>query len=244
MEQLNRKIVEDSYLEYMRSISYLYEYANIFLQEKLGKDFKFPIPIKNLINECKFHLVETQLMQNDHMELDINGGFTTMAKSELYKKVFNDSLKSSQTKENIGERIWIEKNLGENEKRFQMARELSYYLLEYWYKIGPRKENPISRSVFSYFNYPIEILADTLANAILMPYDLIVKEKENYEDYNKYNPLSYWNWINHIEALVQIPQYRIILAYEEIRKIEFYRRMQNENSQVKSDDINTLKREL
>ena len=44
--------------------------------------------------------------------------------------------------------------------------------------------------------------------------------QKRYEEENQYNPLSYMDWIQVLEAEAQLPQYYAILGYEEIKKCQ------------------------
>lgn len=214
MQNINQLNMESRYEDYLELIFDLFNLAHTFLVENIGIDYKLPIPIRNILKNNNLLVHETSLRNDNTMERDNYGGFSTIASSNL--RIIN----YGPNKGKVGGIISIESKISEYEKRFYLAHELARYILTKKEEIYPFIMFPIVRGQYSLGKSVSDFLVDELTYAILMPYDLIMGLKEQYEKDNTYNPLSYREWLNYLENLVQIPIHNVILGYEEIRKVQ------------------------
>ena len=213
MQEINQTIMQATYTEYLRLISYLFDYASAFLSTNLGEDYKMPIPVRQVAKKCGLIVREVSLRNRNTMERDSYGGFAKFAETTL-------RIKKSDI--HIGEirgMINIDCNLPEYAKRFYIAHELARYILTDKNEVYPLKYLPIARGEFSLCESTSELLANTLAYAILMPYEQVIRVKTEYEELHSNAPINYSDWILYLENLVQIPSHCVTLGYEEIRKI-------------------------
>ena len=237
-----RNIIEENYINHLKMLSYLYDFASEFLKSKLGDEYKLPIPIRTVVERFSSLIFESAMANEKIMERDSLGAFNTLTASTIHIKLARDkeTLKVIKGEDRKSASIKIDANLGENAKRYYIAHELARSLLIARHEMAPVTKFPITRGPFSLLESMNELIVSSLAKALIMPYDLIIEEKKKYEVEHHWNPLSYMEWINHLEVLVRVPQYILINGYDEIRKIELLRRMTEEEPK----DINILKKEL
>mgnify|MGYP001024334240 CR=1 FL=1 len=179
---------------------------------------QFPIPVREIAKHCNFLLYETELADLESMESDESGGRTTIAQMQMRERrrcVYGDAHQEME----IAGSIVIDKNLGENAKRFAIAHELGHYVLRTHNPIGPLFVETPCPGPFAYVPEK-EFLANEFAYALLLPYSLVNERKKRYEQENRHRPLSYMDWIQVLEAEAQLPMHHIILAYEEIKKCQ------------------------
>lgn len=176
----------------------------------------FPIPVREIAKHCNFLLYEMELANLGFMEQDASGGRTTIAQMQMRERRRRVD-GSGQLETEIAGSIVIDKNLGESAKRFAIAHELGHYVLRTQNPIGPLFIEDSCPGPFAYVPEK-EFLANEFAYALLLPYSLVKERKKRYEQENQYNPLSYMDWIQVLEAEAQLPQHYAILAYEEIKK--------------------------
>ena len=81
-------------------------------------------------------------------------------------------------------------------------------------------ENNNPYSGLYHFNTCDDYLADKFAYNILMPYDMILEEKRDYESRSVNLPIDYSDWIIHLRDLCQVPEYQVVLAYDYIRQMK------------------------
>ncbi len=225
----NREL-RDGFLDYLYVVESIFHRAQQMLDEFFAQTRPaapdgspaqpcFPIPVREIAKYCNFLLYETELADLDSMEQDKDGGGRTtiaqMQMRERRRRVDN----SVQLEAEIAGSIIIDKNLGENAKRFAIAHELGHYVLRTQNPIGPLFIEDSCPGPFAYVPEK-EFLANEFAYALLLPYSLVKERKKRYEEENQYNPLSYMDWIQVLEAEAQLPQYYAILGYEEIKKCQ------------------------
>lgn len=217
MQEINQTIMQSNYNEYLRLISYLFDYASAFLSTHLGEDYKMPIPVRQLTHNCGLIIYETSLCDLNAMEHDSYGGFVKLAETTLRIRRYG-----CNTGEITGT-IMIEDTLPEFAKRAYIAHELARYILSNKNEVNPFKVQPIARGEFSLYKSTSDLFANTLAYGILMPYEQVMQAKVKYEERNSCDPLSYFDWISYLHNLAQISEPYAILGYEEIRKIQLVR---------------------
>lgn len=223
----NREL-NDGFLSYLWVVQAIFDRAQQILDEFFAQTRPpapdgsparpcFPIPVREIAKHCNFLLYEMELADLDSMEQDKDGGGrTTIAQMQMRerRRRVDDS---GQLEAEIAGSIVIDKNLGENAKRFAIAHELGHYVLRTLNPIGPLFIEDSCPGPFAYVPEK-EFLANEFAYALLLPYSLVKERKKRYEQENRYNPLSYMDWIQVLEVEAQLPQHYIILAYEEIKK--------------------------
>lgn len=212
MQEINQTIMQANYNEHLRLISYLFDYASEFLSTHLGKDYKMPIPVRQLAYNCGLIIYETSLCDLNAIERDSYGGFVKLAETTLRIRRYGCSIGE------ITGTIKIEETLSEYAKRYYIAHELARYILANKNEVHLLKVLPIARGDFSLYESISELFANTLAYGILMPYEQVMQAKVEYEEENSANPLSYHDWIDYLHNLAQIPEQYAILGYEELRK--------------------------
>lgn len=221
----------DSYLSFVKGVSDLAQrILDDFFAERqanasddLPVTPTFPIPVREIAKRCNFLLYETEMANQDSMEWDeYSGGRTTVAQMQMrerrrYTKRCDQA--KPELKSEIAGIITIDKNLSEYAKRFAIAHELGHYALRTLNPVGPLFIEDSCPGPFAYVPTK-EFLVNEFAYALLLPYSLVKERKKRYEIENKYNPLSYMDWIQVLENEAQVPQHYVILAYEEIKKRE------------------------
>ena len=176
----------------------------------------FPIPVREIAKRCNFLLYESELANQNHMEVDDQGGgFVTTSKIQMRERQTRTP-SGERTEKEIAGSIIIDKNLGENVKRFAIAHELGNYVLRTVNPIGPLHHGAPYPGPFAYTSGQ-DLLADEFAYALLVPYSLTKELKKRFEQENQYNPLSYAQWIETLADKAQVPQHCAILAYERVR---------------------------
>lgn len=224
------KELENSFVSYLSIVQQISNVAQQLLNEFFAENQAafpddspatpdFPIPVREIAKRCNFLIFETEMADTDSMEQDeYGGGRTTIAQVQMRerKRYANDNRPMSS--EIVGT-IVIDKNLSEYDKRFAIAHELGHYVLRTLNPIGPLFIEDSCPGPFAYI--PVkEFLANEFAYALLLPYSLVKERKRRYEIENQYNPLNYMDWIQVLENEAQLPQYCVILAYEEIKKCQ------------------------
>lgn len=177
----------------------------------------FPIPIREIAARCNFLLYETEMANQNHMEVDDQGGgYVTTSKIQMRERQCRMAHNGLLGKEIAGS-ITIDKNLGENAKRFAIAHELGNYVLRTVSPVGPLYVGAPYPGPFAYTSGQ-DILADDFAYALLVPYSLVESLKRDYECKNRSNPLSYMQWIKTLADKAQVSEHCAILAYNAIRE--------------------------
>lgn len=207
--------LEKSFLQSLSFVKCVFDCAEEFLRDYFkGENFRFPIPVREIAQKCNFLIFEDEMADLDSMEIDAEGGRTTIAQILMRERRFG----SAQGK--IVGTINIDKNLSEYAKRFAIAHELGHYVLRTQNPIGPIFIEDSCPGPFAYVKSK-EFLANEFAYALLLPYTLVAEKKKEYEEQNKYNPLNYLDWITVLKDAAQIPEHYAILAYEEIKRYHF-----------------------
>ena len=226
--QKNNDLIEEFGKSFL-IVARIFDCAQEFLSDyflKVETEFKFPIPVKEIAQKCDFLIYEEELANVDKMEMDNNGGRTTIARMQMRERRM--SLDSDQGK--IAGTITIDKNLSEYAKRFAVAHELGHYVLRTRNPIGPLFMEDSCPGPFAYAPDK-EFLANEFAYALLLPYELVSKKKKEYEDQNQYNPVNYIDWITALKDAAQMPEHYAILGYEEYKKYHFYLERKKEQQQ-------------
>ena len=227
---VNNGNLENGYISHLLIVKQVFDFAQRLLDEFFAERqqapldasqddpsaaLMFPIPIRELADYCNFLLYETEMANQDSMEQDEQGGGrTTIAQMHMRERRIEDG---KPCEAEIAGTIYVDKNLSESAKRFAIAHELGHYALRTLNPIGPLFIEDSCPGPFAYVPAK-EFLANEFAYALLLPYRLVKERKKQYETENQYNPLNYIDWIRVLETEAQLPQYYVILGYEEIKK--------------------------
>lgn len=209
------------FYDYMKGMNYIRECVKLVLRSTIGDNLKFPIPIREVaellhltieerdfINanfECSPEL--TQLNSN----IDINKA--GLSCSTIRKGFCGD------VENHVVGFIKVDRNMDDNSKRFLIAHEIGKFVLRDSFQISFIENNNPYLGLYHFDTYD-DYLADKFAYNILMPYDMILEEKNNYESRSVNLPIDYSDWIAHLRDLCQVPEYQVVLAYDYIRQMK------------------------
>jgi len=214
----NSKALQAEYRRSAELSKNIYELAWMVLDHTLGEEnISLPIDVRQVadvlgfvVSSDDFSDVELEYILSDHDCLPV-------AQLKMRQKLFG------REGESICGTIRIANNLNENSTRFSIAHELGHVVL--------RHQNPIGSSVVREAcpgMYPLvdteEMLADMFAQAMLLPYKLFQKEREEYEKDRTHWPLDFSTWIAYIRDKAQIPEYHAVIACQEIKKRDIIER--------------------
>lgn len=207
---------------------YVAKYAEDVVQQfwlnsgKVQSEIVFPIPVEEIAKYYHFRLCRVQLADQDKMEFNSLGAGMTLSYSQLYeRRLLSSDGKNAQ--EMITGQIYIDESLGQNMQRVAIAHELGRFVLRAEIAVGPLLTSERFLGPFS--SYTIEdAAAEEFAYALMLPYALVSQEKQQYEQKHRYNPLSYADWIAHLEDVAMVPQSFAILAYDRFKRCQLARR--------------------
>lgn len=214
----NSKVVQAEYRRGAELSKIIYDLAWGVLMQTLGEDkISLPIDVRRVadalgfvVSSDDFSDVELDYILGDHDCLPI-------AQLKMRRKMFG------RGEESICGTIRVTEHLNENSTRFSIAHELGHVVL--------RHQNPIGMSVVREAcpgMYPLvdteEMLADTFAQALLLPYKLFQQERAEFEKERTHWPLDFSVWIDYIRDKAQIPAYHAVIACQEIKKRDIIER--------------------
>lgn len=189
------------------------------LNNNLGKEIKFPIPIRDLlpdnlnIKEVDFKELYEDSIITPKQKLYEQRSFKCTAISQL--AIRTQIMNPGQ----FAGTIYLQKDLDENSKRFAIAYEFSRFMIHDKKDVSFICDLEPNLGLYD-FTSEEDFLATEFSRALLLPYDLVCKEKTKYQSQGGNLPIDYSNWIIHLRDLAQIPEYQAVLAYETIRKVK------------------------
>ena len=208
----SNKAIKAEYRQEGELSKFIYDLTWAVLQQTLGPENIFlPIDVRQVANALGFSVSSDDFSD---VELDYilrDNDCLPIAQLKMRQKLFG------KERESICGTIRVAEYLSENSTRFSIAHELGHFVL--------RHQNPIGSSVVLEACpglYPLvdteEMLADMFAQALLLPYELFLKEREEYEKDRTHWPLDYSRWVSYIRDKAQIPEYHAVIACQEIKK--------------------------
>lgn len=215
----NSKAVQAEYHQDAKLNQWIYDLAWEMLQRTLGTDSVFlPIDVRRVANTLGFIVSSDEFSDAEPNYITEDHNCLPIAQLKMRRKLFG------KESESICGTIRIANYLSENSIRFSIAHELGHFVL--------RHQNPIGSSVILDAcpgMYPLtdteEMVADMFAQALLLPYNLFKKEREEYERDRTHWPLDFSKWIAYIRDKAQIPEYHAVIACQEIKKRNIAERM-------------------
>ena len=203
------------YRQYTKMTKDIYDYAKMILDNIFKEGYSLPIDVKTLAHKLGFAIsvegfseIERQYIKDGHDCLPIS-------QLKMRKKLCeNDSNK-------LGGTIYISNELNGFSVRFSIAQQLGHFALRDQSRIGMYLDPETIPGLYQLSNAD-EMLADTFAYALMLPYHLYEEERIKYESIRSNWPLDYADWIDHIRITAQIPEYHAALAFQEIKKINIY----------------------
>lgn len=223
-----REVANGKWVNYNKELSIIFRYshdyllavyrmAESFLDEKLGKDYTLPVDVRTLAERCNF-----TTESKDFKALRQASGDHTFA------PVAQLEMRSISNEDGIGKiagTISVAENLGESSIRFSIAHELSHYVLRKYNPIGLSYLHEACPGMYALCDSD-ELLSDAFAYAILLPYKKFIELREAYEADNSRWPINYSDWISYLRDNIQIPEYHVVLAYQNIKQYTIALRLQ------------------
>ena len=195
------------YRDSLQIVKIIYDRAFDFLKEMLGEpegDIHLPVDIRRVADQCHFKISFEPLPNSEK-----SNRISPVAQLQMRKKLSG-----------IGEitgTIRLADYLSETSARFSIAHELGHYVL--------REHSPIGLNYMLAACpglYPLadtdELLADTFAYGLLLPYPAFLKLKEGYEKDDSRWPIDFSDWISFLQERTQMPKYHVVLAYQGIKQ--------------------------
>lgn len=224
------RIFHVKYRNDLNLVHELYDRAIRLLQNVYGKDdvFELPIDVCDVAEKCGFSIYEEEFRQ---IKLEERKN-APIAQLQMWRK------RDECDKEKVGGVIVVDKELDEDEKRFCVAHELGHFVL--------REQNPIGRmfvrsacpGAYASIDDVGELVADQFAYALLLPFESYKRVKKEYEEVAFHWPIEIGQWINELSTRAGMPEYRTVLAYQELKKYELSK---NREKAMKSVDVSTIK---
>lgn len=209
------------FYDYMNRMNYIRECVKLVLHATIGDNLKFPIPIREVAELLQLTIEESDCINTNFecsSELIQLNSNTDINKLGLSCSTVRKGLCGDVKNHVIGS-IKVDRNADENSKRFLIAHEIGKFVLRYSFQISFIENNNPYSGLY-HFNTCDDYLADKFAYNILMPYDMILEEKRDYESRSVNLPIDYSDWIIHLRDLCQVPEYQVVLAYDYIRQMK------------------------
>lgn len=206
------KTKQMDYRNNIKLIKDIYDMAKNVLDDILGENYSLPIDIIKVVEELGFLISYSDISEMEFSERHACHPFSQL---EMRKKIFGTK------SDKICGTIKVNKNLTSNLKRLSIAHQLGIFALRNRKKIKSHTKFESYSGLYAPSNTE-EMLADTFAHALLLPYHLYEKARIKFEMYRTNWPLTYEMWLFFICDEAQIPQYHAVLADQELRKLNIY----------------------
>lgn len=211
----NKKLMQELFNN-QKLTQKIYERAKAILDYFLTEEERvFPIPVRKIAEKLEFEVVERDF-QNEPEK-------SAIACMQMREKMIGPNAGS------VAGIIFIQKDLDETSKRFEIAHELGHFVLRTVNPIGLLYSEEVCSGLYAFVKQR-EFLANEFAYALLLPYEMVYDEKIKYQSYSINLPIDYSNWIIHLRDLAQIPEYHVVLAYEKIKLLNMYYECENTES--------------
>lgn len=195
----------------------IYRLADTFLESMLGKDYTLPVDVRKLAAACNFSIEMTNFERLKKERKDRT--FAPVAQLEMRSTI------QKNAEDRVVGTISVEEDLGENDIRFSIAHELSCYVLRRYNPIGLSYLHEACPGMYALSDSD-ELLSDSFAYAILLPYEKFRELRKAYEADNSRWPINYSDWIGYLRDRAQIPEYRAVLAYQNLKQYAIALRLQ------------------
>lgn len=213
--------IQAEYIRGLKAAKEISDRAESFLQmycEANSVQPAFAVPVRQIAAWRDLKVVEQSMMDEGQMEFTALG-----AGSKLSQLTLRERSRFFSTNEGIAGTIAIEQKQSEYSKRLLIALELGRFVMRKQTIIGQLTESEPYMSVYASYGDVGMSMAFDFALALLMPYSLVETERHDYERSHKLNPLSYFDWIQHLADLAQIPDSYAMLGYEQFKKCQLAR---------------------
>lgn len=184
-------------------------------------EIELPIPIEKIAQQYNINIIYIDFLEEPNnanlIEQQIVYGsrdfrYTAISKLQIRRQIVNNPNHFSGT-------IYVQRDLDENSKRFAIAYEVSRFVMydktSIWF---PYELTPYL-GIYDFMSQD-DLLAEKFARALLLPYEIICTEKNKYQGFSGNLPIDYSDWVVYLRDLAQIPEYQVVLAYNEIREIK------------------------
>ena len=194
---------------------------NVIKSHLSENEIKLPIPIEKIAQQYNLNIIyidfldeynDTKLVEQQIIYGIRDFRYTAISKLQIRRQIVNNPNHFSGT-------IYIQKDLDENSKRFATAYEVSRFIIHNKTNIWLPYELTPYLGIYDFMSQN-DLLAEKFARALLLPYEIICVEKNKYQGCGGNLPIDYSDWIIHLRDLAQIPEYQVVLAYNEIREIK------------------------
>lgn len=200
------------YRKYAKIVKDIFDFAKGILDEFLEPDYALPIDIYTLAKKLNFVIsiedfkeIENNFFNDGHNCIPTTQ--LTMRKQHFGK----DSDKLCGT-------IHIADYLNANSTRFSIAKQLGYFALRTQSRIGSFLKFEASSGLYPLLDTE-DMLTNVFAYALLLPYHLFEQARISYESDRTHWPLDYSRWIAYLRDKAQMPEYHVVLANQEIKKV-------------------------
>lgn len=203
------------YRNHIKMIKEIYEMAKNVLDDTLGENYLLPIDIKKVAHGLGFVILETDFSKVEKQYIDDEHDCIPISQLKMRRKFFGTE------SDKICGTINLSDNLSDYAMRFSIAHQLGIFALRNKKRVDSYVEFELYAGLYPTYDTE-EMLADIFAYALLLPYHLFEKARIKFESDRTCWSLDYATWISYIRDKAQIPEYHVILAHQELKKINIY----------------------